>query len=482
MKKAIYFLFFVLLITSVSAVCTVNFDEDEYNPGETVAATMICTSSTEKNKEYILSWSNSTSIVETDVGITPSVTGSPFFETYEIPLDATNWTNANATLTGSNLEGIDYFNVTGTSSNILTINNVIFYSKVLMGNLFSVMFTVRDTNNLEVNNAVCEVFSSSSGGNPLQECGEVVTYNGKAICGDILNSDTFIENNNYLVRIGCICGYGDNSCFDEEGTQIQGARGSTAFPFSVSRWLNVSTITDKKSYTLSDDYIFVCANITNNQEERLSLEINYNYRCGSSDSSTERIIIDEYKELRGISNLTTQNQCAQLQIKNKKGIQNKENNCYAATDVRILRKNGEIKFTYATTSSNFTITSNTDSLLEEDGENMIAIALILVGVMFFLIYISTKLETRNEKDEVIPLNSLIVMIFWTMAGYIAFFIVQLSAGIALVQGFDNQIVSSILGIHQFVNAATIIMLFILFFGVFINIAVSAIDWLQMRLK
>lgn len=111
---------------------------------------------------------------------------------------------------------------------------------------------------------------------------------------------------------------------------------------------------------------------------------------------------------------------------------------------------------------------------------LVAIAIILVGVMFWVIKVANDIEIRNEDDKVVPLNAMFVMILWTTGAFIAFFAIQTALGIALDNNIGDQALASIKGVQQFVSAIGTIVMFLLFFGVFINAGWAAIEFVQKR--
>jgi len=140
------------------------------------------------------------------------------------------------------------------------------------------------------------------------------TYSGMASFELMFNIDQFEEDTTYIAEISCSCVNGtDRTCFTNTSRNLKYAVGTTQGIARTGVWLNsTNTVTDKNSYNIQDEYIYVCANVTNPNPERIPLEINYNYRCGNNDTSTDRVVIDSKREIRGISGNTTQNQCAQL--------------------------------------------------------------------------------------------------------------------------------------------------------------------------
>lgn len=80
-KKFLFLFLLVLALASiVSADCTVTFGKESYVKGETVTATMSCSSATEKSKAYTLNWTyQNGTVVESDTGTTPSTTAQFFY-------------------------------------------------------------------------------------------------------------------------------------------------------------------------------------------------------------------------------------------------------------------------------------------------------------------------------------------------------------------------------------------------------------------
>ena len=266
MKKSNLFLllfFIIILSSSVNAVCTVTLDKSDYFPLETALATMSCDSQLEKNTDYTLTWYNGTDIVETDIGVTPSNPGDNFFESYTIPAGA-EWTNAYASLSGTDLEGIDYFNVSGASANSLLIEDIYFSDDLYIGRTGSLHFSVADENDNLVTNSFCVVEFLDEDLLPVSSLVGEPTISGHSGVSDEISTETFKEGKSYSVNIFCSCGSNSTGkeCWDSSGNIITNSVGSASASFTVKTWLKVNTVTNKLSYVGKEE-IFICANVTN---------------------------------------------------------------------------------------------------------------------------------------------------------------------------------------------------------------------------
>lgn len=352
----------IFLFSCVSAVCTVTLFKEQYKPSEVIEASMNCSDVNEKLQTYVLNWSNSSGYqLELDTGTTPSSVSSPFFQTYTIPSTYAGKINAN--LTGTNLEGSDWANVSGTSANVLTITDAMFTPMVYIGNLFAVDFKVENNLGKAVSNAHCFIYGTDNTDSPIQICGETETRNGRGICGGVLASD-FFEGNNYLAKIRCSCNINgtDDSCFDEDGVPIIASSGSGIYPLTVSSWLSVNTVVDQAVYKQKEE-IVICANLSNlNYPERINTQIYHQVRCSSgidNNDDLDRVLIisdDNNPDFRGISSNTTQMQCKRFVVPEPRYLQGKSSQCYASTVVSVLNPLNEVIQTYRTTSSLFNIT------------------------------------------------------------------------------------------------------------------------------
>ena len=367
MKKYSIFLVLVLLnISLVLSVCTLNLDKEIYNSQATVTATMLCDDKNEDNDVYMLNWTNSSGyVLESDTGTAPKH-DIAFFDTYVLPANYndTYGDYINATLTGGDLEGEDFANVTGDNAFSLIINHTHFSPTTFVGELFSLNYEVRDVNGKLVSNAKCFTFGTDQYESPLAVCGDSVSLNGRGVCSDVLDY-IFDEGESYIVRTRCNCGTGINACFDDDGNEVNLSTGSTTTPFTTDTWLTVNTVTDKSIYSLKDE-IFVCANVTNvKKSERLQLHILSQVRCSAgldNNNDRDRVLINynsfEDVDERGIDNGTTQMQCVKFIIPEEFYLMGRNSECYASTNVFVLNNKHESLISYASTSPIFNITSD----------------------------------------------------------------------------------------------------------------------------
>jgi len=366
MKKIIMLLILIFLITNASAVCTLTLDKDIYHPEESATAEIQCSEAIEKNKEYILYWYNGTKNIYNSTGTTSSTTNEKFFASYLIPT-GTSWTNANATLTGTNLEGYDIFNVSGAATTDLIITNKVMISPILLGKLVSVSFDVEDNNGKKVTNAQCKITQFDNNNKPIGISAKIL----KSIAGNVahtqlITNSNFDEGKQYRTEIYCYCGINNttDACINEDGDIIEKATGTSTGALTTNTWLTVNTTTDKSVYNPNQE-IFICANVTNVEyTSRIPIQIYHQIRCSSetdNNQDTDRALIisdGESPDERGISTNTTQMQCKRFVIPDAKYLQGKTSECYASTTTWVLNSAREKIMGYPTTSPVFNITFN----------------------------------------------------------------------------------------------------------------------------
>ncbi len=101
------------------------------------------------------------------------------------------------------------------------------------------------------------------------------------------------------------------------------------------------------------------------------------------------------------------------------------------------------------------------------GEEM-GIATLVIGVMFWLVYVGFKIDTRNEEDELLPIQSMVSMIMFATAGFLAFFSIELALGIALEKTLGDLIIEPLQGMFNFTTTVTIVLLAIIILGLLIT--------------
>ena len=361
MKKLMMIIMFVLMSTSVLATCTVTFDKAEYNPTETIEATMVCSSPSEKSEPFTLTWTNSTGgELEIDTGTTPEIEGTPFFETYQIPSTLIN-DSVTATLTGPGLEGSDTATTTDIIGNSLVIKNCQFKPKAFIGSDFSVDCFVYDVNDKTIDNAHCVVYATNQDAAPLQ-ISEFTSQslNGEFVSSGVLKPENMDEDTSYLAEIRCHCETGDNKCWNSEGSDIEKYQGGTAISFTTAKWLSVNAFTRRTEFE-ARQVLTVCANVTTvDATERVNTENYYKVWCGQNFTSNDRVVIASTPTLepdrRGLNPNQTVNHCWALVIPEKRWMQGRTNNCLASTEVWVLNNNGDRIKLYSDRSESFNIT------------------------------------------------------------------------------------------------------------------------------
>lgn len=361
-----------LMLPVVKAACTVTVDKavPKYYPGENVVAQIVCSSSTEKSKAYTVKFYNSSSCPKcysysNQSGTTPATTGQAFYHAWTIPstVKANNASKIyfNMTVT-PNSNGQAFFNISTTvTSTSLVIKDINISSKGIWYNEDAgLKFRVYDQNNNYVENADCFVHVEESDGTPLLTFPPFKTYRGLGAISNKFQYGDLYEGRQYEARIFCNClgnFSADGACFNTAGTYLGYSSGLASYPFKLNTSLKVNTVVDQRNYTVKE-YIHVCANITNNHPlYRKSMDITYQFSCGLNGSSSkdkDRHLIAQAQEERSVDAGLTQMKCYQFYIDESENLQGRTTTCYAAT--RVVLKGTEAY--YATTSSNFNITSD----------------------------------------------------------------------------------------------------------------------------
>ena len=378
--RIIIFLITMILMTISTLGFSTSLDDASVKPTDTLILNIQTTTNPEKGDPYVVEWyDNNINLLEADAGTLSIIIGGVTNEIY-VTLSSHNFTNGYVNTTVSGVTQQIFFNITGSAGNAIIFQDAFFSPEARIGRLFAVDIGLTTVNNKSLNNAQCTVFGTDSDDAPLQVCGENLrSYDGRVTCEGVL-SDIFIEGEDYLAKIRCTCGTGDNICFDRDGNTYEKYSGEAIFPFPVAKWLTVNTVIDADAVS-GRQVATICANVTNiDFPERISLDIYYQLRCGTINSDTDRVVISANPlinpDQRGIDFNTTQNQCWALIMPEKRWMQGRVNTCYASTDVHALNKEDERIIGYYTTSPVFNVTIddlgvNPDWLISGDNNELL---------------------------------------------------------------------------------------------------------------
>lgn len=111
---------------------------------------------------------------------------------------------------------------------------------------------------------------------------------------------------------------------------------------------------------------------------------------------------------------------------------------------------------------------------------LVAIAIFLIGGMFWLIYTANNLNTKTEQGEAIPFNTLIKMVMYSLAGFMFFIILQTAYAISQAAGLSQLINSNLavtykVGLWFFAIIGALIL-----FGLLINVIYLMVNSLNER--
>lgn len=116
-------------------------------------------------------------------------------------------------------------------------------------------------------------------------------------------------------------------------------------------------------------------------------------------------------------------------------------------------------------------TTTVESLESIQGDTqMIAIALLLIGIIFFPIYVSSTLQSKDDQGKVLPLVTMVKLLLYAFSGFVVFFAVQMIYGISLANSLAAAINVNVRVIYQFTISILYIILFVVFMGLLINSA------------
>ena len=112
---------------------------------------------------------------------------------------------------------------------------------------------------------------------------------------------------------------------------------------------------------------------------------------------------------------------------------------------------------------------------------MIPIAILLIALMFWFIYIAQTLNVKNDAGQTVAINLFIKTLLYGAAGFFAFFISGLAFGFANEMGLSNSLKTALGSQMAVVNAVSIIVLFLILIGVFTNVTMAGVAWLRRKL-
>lgn len=130
---------------------------------------------------------------------------------------------------------------------------------------------------------------------------------------------------------------------------------------------------------------------------------------------------------------------------------------------------------YGFVSDVYTIGSLQD--ITTNDSSVLAIALIVLGLPFLLIYISSKLDTKADKDSAVPLIGMINTILWAGAFLCMLILLILLYGIALSYSVNDTLLGPIRSLFTYGLWTIIILLFLMTFGIGSNFIYKAYLWM-----
>ncbi len=384
MKTLLIFvgILFLVSMTFVSAIDSISCVPVTVAQGGTIECEIdLANGNSEKNQAYNITFYNESAQSTVIAGCTFAGTT----ENKKNPIDiiqgctipgawgATNNSVVNFSLTSLVTDDTFIFNISETSSALLIISGFSF-DTIFLGKQTGAKWIVskQDTGKAVVgascNGDILELVNGSLvpiGGTTSGFQSLTSKYGGHTLVSFTPTVSSLDEGRSYIVEVRCDCVPENSGCMDEDGvvlinsSQVSGLFGIGTSSISISTWLTVNTVTDQTGYEVGETAV-VCANITNPENRsRQAVSIEYNLRCDSgSDSDTNRILLGDHVELRGISGNTTQMQCHDFKIPDIEELEKGATTCYGATDVMVLDGLSNPLVTYNTLSSAFTITTD----------------------------------------------------------------------------------------------------------------------------
>ena len=242
----------LLVVVDVDATCTLTLDDTAYVEGETAAGTGNCGASNEKSRAYTITWTNgSGTVLQTDVGTTPSAVSTPFIVNYIIPVGyvAGNGTVLDVNMTGTNLEGTDTATIAGPSSNDLIVSQINISSGNYIGTTLGISARIQNSTEQGVLGATCSIHIEDTVGNAITSKKADSTHDGEIHLYFPITEAFFDADAQYLADINCYCPTGSTTqCFNAE----IGASGQSLQAFNIDDLGDAMII---RKWSSGDDFV-----------------------------------------------------------------------------------------------------------------------------------------------------------------------------------------------------------------------------------
>lgn len=90
-----------------------------------------------------------------------------------------------------------------------------------------------------------------------------------------------------------------------------------------------------------------------------------------------------------------------------------------------------------------------------------SIALIIIGYMFWAIWLAFKIEIQDDEKRLLPMNGLFFLILLVSGCYTAYFSINIALGIAFEASMGEEILSGLRSIFTLNGGLIIIVLFLI---------------------
>lgn len=111
-----------------------------------------------------------------------------------------------------------------------------------------------------------------------------------------------------------------------------------------------------------------------------------------------------------------------------------------------------------------------------------SIAFLLLGFMFYPIYIAQTLASKDDQGKIMPVSVMLKIILYAMSAFTAFFSIQLALGISVANSYPESIERTLGTIYELSFYMMSLMLIILLFGTAINMYQRVAVWAEQRFK